>query len=54
MVTFEAELEMHGAARLLNPVMKLAFEKRAGDTENRLTTVLNRLADPAQPGGASR
>ena len=53
-VTFEAELEMHGAARLLNPVMKLAFEKRAGETENRLTTVLNQLADPAQPGGASR
>lgn len=53
-VTYEAEREMHGAARLLNPVMKLAFEKLAGETEKRLTTVLNQLADPAQPGGASR
>ncbi|MCV7154096.1 SRPBCC family protein [Mycolicibacterium pyrenivorans] len=46
-VTFEAEREMHGAARLLNPVMKLAFEKLAGETEKQMTTVLNQLADTA-------
>lgn len=46
-VTFEAELEMHGAARLLNPVMKLAFEKLAGETEKQMTSVLNQLADTA-------
>ena len=31
------------ACKLLNPVMKLAFEKLANDTEKQLTTVLNRL-----------
>lgn len=38
---------MYGAAKLLNPVMKRAFEKRAGDTEKQMTTVLNRLAESA-------
>lgn len=50
-VTYEAELHMHGTARLLNPVMKLAFEKMAGETERQLVAVLNGLD---QPGGASR
>jgi len=54
-VTYEADLEMHGAAKLLNPAMKLAFEKLAGDAEKQLTTVLNQLAtNSGQPGGASR
>ncbi|WP_137146222.1 SRPBCC family protein [Mycolicibacterium sp. CR10] len=43
-ITYEAQLEMHGAAKLLNPVMKLAFEKLAGETEKQMTTVLNQLA----------
>lgn len=46
-ITYEAELEMYGAAKLLNPVMKRAFEKRAGDTEKQMTTVLNQLAESA-------
>ena len=42
-VTYEAELEMHGSARLLNPAMKVALEKRAAGTERQLTEVLNAL-----------
>jgi len=42
-LTYTAGLEMHGAAKLLNPVMKLAFEKLANDTEKRMVTVLNGL-----------
>lgn len=42
-VTYEAELEMHGTARLLNPVVRLVFDKRAGETQRQLTTVLNAL-----------
>lgn len=46
-ITYVAELEMHGLAKLLNPVMKLAFEKLAGDTEKQMTTVLNQLVKSA-------
>ena len=42
-ITYRNELEMHGALALLNPVLKLAFEKLASETEKQLTTVLNRL-----------
>lgn len=42
-ITYEADLEMHGSARLLNPVMKVVFEKRAGETERQMATVLNKL-----------
>jgi carbon monoxide dehydrogenase subunit G len=42
-VTYRADLEMHGAAALLAPAMKLIFEKVANDTEQRLTQVLNAL-----------
>ena len=42
-ITYQADIEMRGVAKLLNPVMKLAFEKIAGDTEKQLTTVLNGL-----------
>lgn len=52
-ITFEAERQMHGTARLLAPMMKRAFERLAGDTERQLTAVLNDLA-PDQAGGASR
>ncbi len=40
-VTYTAELEMHGAAKLATPAMKLVFEKVASDTEDQMTTVLN-------------
>jgi carbon monoxide dehydrogenase subunit G len=42
-LTYRADLEMHGVAKLLNPVMKLAFEKLASDTEKQMTAVLNGL-----------
>ncbi len=43
-VTFEGDLEMHGSARILTPLVKLALEKRVGGTEKRMASVLNRLA----------
>jgi hypothetical protein len=43
-VTYHAELTMHGAAKLLTPIMILAFEKLASDTETQLTGVLNGLS----------
>jgi len=43
LLTYRADLEMHGPAKLLNPVMKLAFEKLANDTESQMTRVLNQL-----------
>ncbi|MET0451742.1 MAG: SRPBCC family protein [Mycobacterium sp.] len=42
-ITYEADLEMHGAAKLISPAMKLVFEKLANDTEKQMTTVLNGL-----------
>lgn len=42
-VTYRADLEMKGAEKILNPVMKLVFEKLASDTEKQLSAVLNRL-----------
>ncbi|ANI37427.1 carbon monoxide dehydrogenase subunit G [Mycolicibacterium vaccae 95051] len=43
-VTFQADIEMHGSAKLLGPLVKIAFEKRVGGSEKQLATVLNRLA----------
>jgi carbon monoxide dehydrogenase subunit G len=43
-ITYEAVLEMHGAAKLAGPIMKLEFEKLAGDTEKQMTEVLNKIA----------
>ena len=37
-------LEMHGAAKLTAPLVKVVFEKIGSDTEDDMTTVLNRLA----------
>ncbi len=42
-VTYEAVIEMSGAARLAEPVVKLVFEKVGNDTEDDMTAVLNRL-----------
>ncbi|MEO5709734.1 MAG: SRPBCC family protein [Nocardioidaceae bacterium] len=42
-VTYTAELEMHGAAKLLTPVMKVVFEKLGNDTEDDMVEVLNGL-----------
>jgi carbon monoxide dehydrogenase subunit G len=42
-LTYRADLEMKGTAKILNPVMKLVFEKLASDTEKQLSTVLDQL-----------
>ncbi len=42
-LTYHADLEMNEAAKLLNPVMKLVFEKLANDTEKQMVSVLNGL-----------
>ena len=42
-VTYRAELEMQGVAKLAAPVMKLEFENLAGKTEKQLSEVLNSL-----------
>ncbi len=42
-ISYKAQLKMHGLAVLMAPAMKLLFEKIAGDTETRMTTVLNSL-----------
>lgn len=43
-VTYEAEIVMHGVAKVATPVIKLVFEKIGSDTEDDLVQVLNRLA----------
>jgi carbon monoxide dehydrogenase subunit G len=43
-VTYEAVIELSGAAKIADPVMKIVFEKIGNDTEDDMTTVLNRLA----------
>jgi carbon monoxide dehydrogenase subunit G len=42
-LTYAADLELHGASRLISPAMKLIFEKLASDTEKQLSKVLNTL-----------
>ncbi len=42
-ITYHAELEMHGVAKLATPVMKLVFEKLGNDTEDDMVQVLDRL-----------
>ena len=47
-ITYRNDLEMHGLLVVFSPVMKLAFEKLANDTEKQLTSVLNRLTAKEQ------
>jgi carbon monoxide dehydrogenase subunit G len=42
-ITYHADLEMKGPAKLLSPAMKIIFEKVANDTEKQMTAVLNAL-----------
>lgn len=42
-ITYEAIIEMSGAAKLATPLVKLVFEKIGSDTEEDMVTVLNRL-----------
>jgi carbon monoxide dehydrogenase subunit G len=48
LLTYRADLAMKGAAKVLNPVMKIVFEKLANDTEKQMTAVLNRLTAKQQ------
>lgn len=43
-ITYEAVIELSGAAKIADPIMKIVFEKIGSDTEDDMTTVLNRLA----------
>ena len=43
-VTYRADLTMHGAAKLLNLIMKLAFDRSTNDTEKQMTKVLDGLS----------
>ncbi|MBJ8345229.1 SRPBCC family protein [Antrihabitans sp. YC2-6] len=42
-ISYEAVLDLHGAAKLATPLAKLAFEKIANDTRSRMVEVLNGL-----------
>lgn len=42
-VTYHADIDMHGAAKLASPAVKLLFEKLGNDTEKQMSEVLNRL-----------
>lgn len=42
-ITYEAVIEMSGAAKLATPAVKVVFEKIGSDTEEQMTEVLNRL-----------
>lgn len=42
-ITYRADLEMQGFAKVLTPAMKLVFEKLANDTEKQMTAVLDGL-----------
>ena len=42
-ITYRADIEMHGAAKLATPVVKLVFEKIGGETAKQMTQVLNHL-----------
>ncbi|HSU03429.1 MAG TPA: SRPBCC family protein [Nocardioides sp.] len=42
-ITYEANIEMKGMAKLVDPIMKLVFEKVGSDTEDDMVAALNRL-----------
>jgi carbon monoxide dehydrogenase subunit G len=46
-ITYHVDLEMHGLAKLMTPVMKIEFEKLGNETAARLTDVLNQLTSAA-------
>ena len=46
-VTYEAVIEMKGAAKLAAPLIKVVFEKVGSDTEDQMVEVLNGLAPTA-------
>lgn len=42
-ITYHVDLEMHGAAKLATPAMKIEFEHLANKTEKQMTEVINKL-----------
>ncbi|MTD14624.1 polyketide cyclase [Nakamurella sp. YIM 132087] len=42
-ITYTADVEMHGAAKLATPIIKLIFEKLGNETEDQMSDTLNRL-----------
>jgi carbon monoxide dehydrogenase subunit G len=46
-VTYRVELELHGLAKLVTPVLKIEFEKLGTESAAGLRQALNRLAGPA-------
>ena len=42
-ITYHADIDMHGAAKLAAPAVKLIFEKLGNDTEKQMSEVLNQL-----------
>lgn len=42
-ITYVADIQMQGAAKLATPVVKLVFEKIGSDTEDDMVRVLNNL-----------
>ena len=42
-ITYDADIELKGAAKLATPVVKLVFEKIGSDTKDDMVAVLNRL-----------
>ncbi|MDA2892380.1 SRPBCC family protein [Mycolicibacterium sp. BiH015] len=57
-ISYVADIEMQGTAKLFSPVIKLMFEKLAVETEAQMSSVLNGLATTAVssegPGDRSR
>lgn len=43
-ITYDAVIEMSGAAKLATPIVKLVFEKIGSNTEDDMVAVLNKLA----------
>jgi carbon monoxide dehydrogenase subunit G len=43
-ITYEAVIEMSGAAKLATPLIKVVFEKIGNDTRDDMTTVINQLS----------
>ncbi len=43
-ITYEAVIEMKGAAKLAQPLVKVVFEKLGNDTEDDMVAAINRLS----------
>lgn len=48
-ITYTADLEMHGVAKLATPIVKVMFEKLGNETEDQMSDVLNGLGTRRNP-----